>query len=569
MAALLAAFWLILAARPAEAAGFPPGSTCYASGAADEKLDRVLATPARWNCGSQALSYRPARVFVRFDLPRTAGDPPGWFIGRATRFERITLTAIDPGGRQRHRSYDMDQVRLSNSDWTFAARLPVMDRQTSAVVATIDKAWATPLISRARLAAAPHDAEGPTGGLLFAAALCGLLFVPLVVNLAFWRVLREPFVLWHASAVLFMLMQTLALSGLLQRIHPVPLWPTSLIGIVSFGFGVAAATMFSAGFIEERSLDPRMRRALRWSAAWVVANTLLLAAGPPALRPWLIDASYASFLPVLLLIVAAMIQALRRDSRAVKFQIVAWTPVMIVGIIRMVTNAISPTGAVDAFFAQNVSLAIEVLITALGVADRMILVREQRDRAQSEARVLGDLAESDPLTGLMNRRAVEPRFEQLRRRGFRAMAVIDLDHFKSVNDTHGHSVGDRVLKVVAEALEPDEDTLALRMGGEEFLLLLRGTDIEDRAERRRRAITTRVAAQLPGLQRMVTASMGLVVHAERAGDAGRLSSDFTALYEHCDRLLYEAKRVGRNRTVMERLRSFSPAPAQRPARQRA
>jgi diguanylate cyclase (GGDEF)-like protein len=136
--------------------------------------------------------------------------------------------------------------------------------------------------------------------------------------------------------------------------------------------------------------------------------------------------------------------------------------------------------------------------------------------------------------------------------GFRTMAVIDLDKFKLVNDTFGHLTGDTVLRVAAEALEPDADTLAVRMGGEEFMLLLRGRDTVLRAERRRQAISTRIAAKVPGLDRVITASMGLV---ELPAD-GRIGQDFATLYGHCDRLLYDAKDAGRNRTMREKLQSF-------------
>jgi diguanylate cyclase (GGDEF)-like protein len=133
------------------------------------------------------------------------------------------------------------------------------------------------------------------------------------------------------------------------------------------------------------------------------------------------------------------------------------------------------------------------------------------------------------------------------------MAVIDLDHFKAINDTHGHATGDAVLCEVAAALAPDDNTLAVRYGGEEFILLLRGRDAAGRAERRRAAIPARVANAIPGLAQIVTASMGLV---EQAPQVAR-TRDFAALFAHCDRLLYEAKHNGRNRTMSERLQAFA------------
>ena len=140
-------------------------------------------------------------------------------------------------------------------------------------------------------------------------------------------------------------------------------------------------------------------------------------------------------------------------------------------------------------------------------------------------------------------------------RGERAQRVVGVQVLGRAHRQHHveqHAVGDEVLRSAAEALMTDENTLAVRMGGEEFLLLLRGSNAVIRAEHRRRAITTRVAAQVPGLGFPVTASMGLVSQPRNSS----ASSDFATLYTHCDRLLYEAKRAGRNRTMSERIMRF-------------
>ena len=154
---------------------------------------------------------------------------------------------------------------------------------------------------------------------------------------------------------------------------------------------------------------------------------------------------------------------------------------------------------------------------------------------------------------LSNRRGIEERFEDLRRAGFDTLAVIDLDHFKRVNDVCGHSVGDRVLAATGLALREDPDRCAWRLGGEEFLLLLRERNAPARAESRRQAITSRISALVPGLPAPVIASMGLVELPRGA----MLATGYAELYARADRLLYEAKRNGRNRTVSERLKTFT------------
>jgi diguanylate cyclase (GGDEF)-like protein len=153
----------------------------------------------------------------------------------------------------------------------------------------------------------------------------------------------------------------------------------------------------------------------------------------------------------------------------------------------------------------------------------------------------------DPLTGLPNRSALADRFEELRRQAERddaplALVVLDLDHFKRVNDEHGHDRGDAVLKDVADALRGAIRTFdpIYRVGGEEFVLLLPGADLaagREVAQRLRRAI----AARRPGGLR-VTASLG--VAAARGAEI-----EFDALFRAADQALYSAKAAGRDRVA--------------------
>ncbi|MDI6101212.1 GGDEF domain-containing protein [Actinoplanes sp. NEAU-A12] len=162
-----------------------------------------------------------------------------------------------------------------------------------------------------------------------------------------------------------------------------------------------------------------------------------------------------------------------------------------------------------------------------------------------------EMAHRDALTGLYNRRYVNERvpallLESAARRRPLSLAIIDLDHFKRVNDTLSHSTGDTVLQHVAELLEEAAvgSAIAARMGGEEFLLVYPGVDADEaavRCERLRLRIRAHgwepITGTLP-----VTTSIGITTAVE-----GR--STFTALLAVADRNLYAAKRSGRDRVV--------------------
>ena len=164
-------------------------------------------------------------------------------------------------------------------------------------------------------------------------------------------------------------------------------------------------------------------------------------------------------------------------------------------------------------------------------------------------RRIRQLSEYDPLTGVMNRRALERKVRSERarlgrtRQGF-ALVIFDLDHFKQVNDTYGHAVGDAVLRHAANLIGAklrDQDVLG-RYGGEEFVVILPMTTREGArgaAERMRRQFEEAPLDQ-DGQQIAVTASFGVAV----VTDPGETAED---IYRRADEALYRAKANGRNR----------------------
>jgi two-component system cell cycle response regulator len=127
------------------------------------------------------------------------------------------------------------------------------------------------------------------------------------------------------------------------------------------------------------------------------------------------------------------------------------------------------------------------------------------------------------------------------------LMILDIDHFKRVNDQHGHDAGDDVLRVVAQRLRGAlrEDDLICRLGGEEFAIVMPGADVDSArviAERARQAISSEPVALSPaGLSLSLTVSAGLA-----AASAGLGARD---LYRLADAALYRSKAAGRNRVT--------------------
>jgi len=152
----------------------------------------------------------------------------------------------------------------------------------------------------------------------------------------------------------------------------------------------------------------------------------------------------------------------------------------------------------------------------------------------------------DPLTGMLNRKALAQRVEELAQQSQITtqpigLIVGDIDHFKHVNDSHGHAAGDAVLKDVAYELRKTLRAFDFfyRTGGEEFLVLLPGADVQGAIEL---AEALRVAVDAgPNGGHRVTMSFGAAASA--AGE----TFDYEAVFARADAALYEAKRSGRNR----------------------
>ncbi|WP_245177351.1 GGDEF domain-containing protein [Geodermatophilus sp. DF01_2] len=242
--------------------------------------------------------------------------------------------------------------------------------------------------------------------------------------------------------------------------------------------------------------------------------------------------------------------------------------------INMVTTVLACLAAMWSSYDSPLGLAVQVGVNAGVLNAASFGVYVLRRRVQRLLEATQALSHQDPLTGLSNRRHLveqAPRvWRQARREGSRVAAmVLDLDHFKQLNDAHGHAAGDAVLRAVAASLASTvrpSDVLA-RIGGEELIVLGLVSDPSEAhqlAERLRTAVSTSRTDD----GHSVTASIGIAlvrpVDGEDAGDA------MWRLIDRADGAMYEAKQAGRDRVaaVLPRQRSGRHAdrlpPAGRP-----
>lgn len=198
---------------------------------------------------------------------------------------------------------------------------------------------------------------------------------------------------------------------------------------------------------------------------------------------------------------------------------------------------------------QSAATVLATMSPALGVAMLRARLLRALDRERHSAL-------TDPLTGLLNRRGLELAASALLLQAARSglvvgVAVVDVDHFKEVNDRHGHSAGDQVLRHVASCLTEvtRSGDMACRLGGEEFVLLYACSpdQVSVVAERLRVAVSSEPA-------HTVTVSIGATWLTPSGVRSPLDLDDVWAVIDHADALLFQAKRDGRNRV------SLAPSP---------
>lgn len=521
---------------------FPVGSRCHTLASSETSSANLARTREAWTCGPSDWKVSGTKAsYVRIDVRGRDLPADTVLTTRLTRYRSMTITAIGSDGRSVTRDIRSDDLRFSTTRWRMYTALPRLDGPVDAYVLKVTGPRHIGLLSDAEVGARASPMAVGNRQLILA-ALCGLMLMPLILNFVFFRILRQRFILWHAAAVLAMLTQTLVSSGLINRFVRLSVTELCLLSTLSWAFMVIATLRFFIDLIEPETLTARQRLAVEllcpwflfWSAYYFLADGVLL----PSVAPLY----YMSFLPIIATLLATIVLSALRGSRLVWFQIVGWSPLMLLGIARNLSILGLTDAPLGMMVEQHFAIAFEVAVTTLGVAERIMTIRLQRDHALAEARFQANLALHDPLTGLFNRRAIEEKFDSLLRTGFHTMAALDIDHFKAINDTHGHAAGDEVLRAVGQALAGDKDILTVRLGGEEFLLLLRGEGALERAERLRQAIPSRVAKEHAGLRKLVTASMGVYRLDTTCGHV----PSFTEAYTACDELLYAAKADGRD-----------------------
>ncbi|MGM0554538.1 MAG: diguanylate cyclase [Pseudomonadota bacterium] len=368
-----------------------------------------------------------------------------------------------------------------------------------------------------------------------------------VHNLFLFFGLRDRRYLWYVGFILSTAAFFTTLNGLhLEWIPHLSPRTTGMLATTFLGTLAALALQFTRRFLGTAEMDPRLDPWLKFGIAVPLGGIVLNVLMPEGIV--VLYMSAMGLVTTALFFTATLRAAVFRHFRPAYYMLAAWS-VLILGILAFIIAALglAPHSLIT-YHGFQIGSAIEALLLSLALADRVRILREEREQLAADHDRLHQATRTDPLTGLSNRRHLEealPSEVQQAMTGASGLAllIVDADHFKQYNDRYGHAQGDHLLKEIARAMRETaapEDRV-FRFGGEEFVILTRRPEQAGRlAEQIRQTIEVGTAA---GAESRVTVSIGVAVLATGQSPAH--------LFERADQALYTAKAAGRNRVVLD------------------
>jgi diguanylate cyclase (GGDEF)-like protein len=383
-------------------------------------------------------------------------------------------------------------------------------------------------------------AESARSNLIMGAIYAGfgaLCLALAVHNLGLWAALRYRFQLAYCVMVVTLSIYAFSSSGALAWAFPdIANIDRIRINYATLAIATVANLSFARAFFEDRVFTGWLGKLANAACALVlVAALVFVLFAPVTARPF--DRFFAvSYLILLATILPVLARAFTQRSDYLWLFAIGWSVPVIFAGVRLANgfHLIPYSFWVDQ--STILAMTFEALFSSLAIAYRIHLLSRERDAAREQEIAARILAATDPLTGLLNRRAF---LEQgLGRTEPQLLLLADIDHFKRVNETIGHDGGDEVLRVFARALRastPDEALIA-RLGGEEFAIL---APADSRLSAVR--VLDGLRAERMPFDVTVTASIGACT--------GPLETeiDWKRLYRQADLALFEAKAAGRDR----------------------
>ena len=527
-----------------------------------------------------SFGFTDSIYWFRLALENSDPHPGRWLLEfQYPLLDQVDLFLLDAGGVVSHQQ---SGDRLAFSQRTISERVPLFlveipPESTREIYFRVESSSSLQLPITLWSERAYHQADHDRQ-ILFG-IYYGITLALLVYNIMLFVSLRDRIYLFYVAYIgCFSLFQA-SLNGLSFEY----LWPESALWAEKAApFFMSAASIMAIQFSRlllqiDREM-PTTDKAFRYFMGLLAIIALYAFWGPYSIVVKL--ATAGGLIASLALNVVGWISWMAKVKFA-SYYVLSWTSFLLgSSIYALKTIAVLPENFITEYSIQ-VGSALEVMLLSFALAYRVKLLEEENKRIQSEANLrlehrvnerteelndalrhlseakdkLERLSQIDNLTGVYNRNYFDVHYPRIWNLAQRAddpltLMMIDIDHFKKVNDTHGHLCGDKVLRAVAvaisTALARNTDLLA-RYGGEEFVAVLPHTDKNGGlliAERLRSAVE-KLRVEWEGIEIKPKVSVGL------ASLRPTLKEPPASLILKADHALYGAKKTGRNRVICE------------------
>ncbi|WP_380778230.1 diguanylate cyclase domain-containing protein [Sphingomonas sp. R86520] len=532
----------MMGASPAQASTGQPLTVCLMAAKPALSAPALFRTPSQFDCTTPQSRYGAGDFWVLSQiLPVAMTQTPDLRARVASVWQdKVTLYVLYADGAIRHTGFTSHTAgRHLRMGATFSQTLPPHPAPPVRLLWHVEgSANLRGVVLGAALATPAQAAESEILLAGLYASFGGMAIALIVYNLALWGALRQRFQPVYCLLVLCLLGYAFSSSAALGQL--VPSLDNNIRLRINVGLLAVCASMvmiFARTFFERRVFDGWPRPASNVALGILASTSVAFAALAPWQIYWLDRLLTLSYLPLIVMVPPILYRAWRVRSNYLWMFALAWGVPIIFASLRI-------AGALGlmawSFWIDNstmISMMLEALLSSLAIAYRIRLLSVERDEAREQEIAARLLADTEPLTGLLNRRAFLNR--AIGRQGDQMLLIADVDHFKRVNETIGHDGGDEVLRVVARALRNavPPDALVARIGGEEFAIL-----VDARTPILSDTILERLRSQRMPFDITVTASIGSCT-----GPLLR-ESDWKTLYRSADRALFAAKGAGRDRS---------------------
>jgi len=541
---------------------------CFLTNGAHLSDDAVFsASMDQFDCRPEALDVATKHIWIRADLSKFDELPQDAIVRtRLSHHGAITVRAEFLDGHAQTTTYSLTDLR---NRWRAPNQVgfPISDAEGNAperVYIGIEGSWDPLKWRHVSLMSQAADEVAHHRNMMLSALFIGLMLTPLLMDAIFFSILRKRFILFHAGMVAAAVIYVVTRTGVGFELFPwLDILTRSMINYSILTIAVLCSALLARAMTSDELVKPILGQLLVAFGALPVFVTMAVLFFIPETSYVGPQLYYASFAPMLaLLLLNLSIGSLKGDRNA-QLQLLGWLPLILFAGARVLHGL----GLIhdNILLSQGMfpALLCEMGMTCLLVTAKVISIRRDRDRAIGIETELRRRVSTDDLTGLLNRRAFVEHYDQvvsasLGERSTACLLVIDIDHFKIVNDKHGHLAGDAALKQVADLIvsfSARRDAVS-RVGGEEFAMLMlegRMSEAIYRAERIRAAIEDFTLSDAAKDVKNLTISIGIVKV------DGNADASFESYFNAADKALYAAKDAGRN---CVRLSGWLPKPAQ-------